>query len=253
MLLLRTVWQLGSPVADFIPLIAAALSVIGAAVRIVGDIWRSFARRCRRIAATAYALGRDIDASVFAELKAATPPLVSAVASCPAGDDRLREMYAYSAFFSWRLLRLYAWISAASGVVLVSAGVATMYVLAVRPPSPVSRDAVLELLCVILFGLLAVRSGSIAIVAARSASLSKWCLDRLANVPLPVGEGLAELVLTYEIERSRDPDPPTTLYLMRRVGLQEEWGDQRRGLNVMVSDDLTRPAGTASGSCGGGE
>ena len=224
----------------------ALFVVAGFALRVRASYVYAFAEKCRRIATTAYACGRQVSSVVRTSLSADEPVLSKRFArrlptqtlddyyepTTPTGNERLREIYAHSAFYSWRLLHvcfhMYFWVS----VVLAGLGAIAIYSIAASPTDMAAASRILDVVCSIVFAFLVAR--------ALAACLSAWCssrecrriADELAGSI--TDERLREVIANYDIERSTGPAAPTAVYLRCREGLQSAWHSRRTEMGPVV-------------------
>jgi hypothetical protein len=229
----------GTLKSPWVPLSLLVLAVVAALLRGLADAIRSFAQRCRRSSLRALCFDVDIDrvtesnTAVDAPLGTAwlanrTPPHSLAEyyePTCPPGENRLRELYAHSAFYTWRLLRAYARIAAFWAAIVFAVSFVVIYGLATTTVTPASRDAVLEALCTVILVILCVRAFETATAAKASSNEARSIEEALLKKP--IGQQLVEIVDAYDIERAAGPDVPTTLYRVMRNRLQTQWHERR--------------------------
>jgi len=219
------------------------LAVVSVVLRAYSGQSDSFAQRCRKTALRAFALGKDVDAITEALLDDETPPLIGLLAKwlpakslddyyepvSPPGIARLRELYAHSAFYTWRLLRIFAVLTGLVGVaVFVGSGI-FIYALAMNTTiAATSRQAVLETISTVVLLVFSIR----ALETAWKAVVSYRSVHQIENELLkkPEGQSLLDLVDSYDMERAAGPNPPTTLYVLRRGTLQQKWHRRREAL-----------------------
>ncbi len=244
------------------PLAVLLLALVALACLSLVHVAELFAHRCRRVALQAFALQRDVDARLFAALESEALPGVEFLAkrlpassleeyyqpSCPPGPNRLRELYAHSSFYNWRLLRLYGGLAAATGVFLLITGIVLTYALVVQPsespPESEARLILLDGLYSVVLAFIALRALQKSIAAFVGAGAMRRTHEALLASPLPEGETLQELVLHYEVERARTPLIPALLYRLRRKRLEQRWLDLRAILGCPPAAGM-QPAGTA--------
>lgn len=205
-------------------------------------LWiEQFAHRCRRTALHSYALNQKIGPRLFDEIESQKPPFVKTFTKklpatsleryyqpmCPVGPSRLRELYAHSAFYNWKLLSVYGSLAVVAGIALLTAGLVLTYALAVRPPegsdSLQVRAILLDGFYSIVLALLALRSLQKSLIAFMSSATMKRLNNALLASPLPEAKDLQDLILDYEAERARTPLIPTLLYRLRRNQLEKRW------------------------------
>lgn len=224
----------------------ALLVVTGFALRVRAGYVYAFAEKCRRIASAAYACGRQVSSVVRTSLSADEPLLAKRYArrlptqtlddyyepTTPTGNERLREIYAHSAFYSWRLqhvcFHMYFWVS----VVLAGLGGIAIYSMATSPADVTTASRILDVVCSIVFAFLVVR--------AAAACLSAWCSSRECRTVADelagsiTSDRLREVLVNYDIERSTGPSVPTAVYLRCREGLQSAWHSRRIDMGPVV-------------------
>ncbi len=231
-----------SPIRDgakWLPLGALILSVLSVCFRAYASHARSYAHRCKKTAARAYASGLEVemitasnaegDAPLFAEFMASHLPAQTLdqyyEPKSPIGEDRLREMYAHSAFFSRSQLRIFGIYSAVLALILFAFVFVAIYglaaVAAVSETDVATRQVVLDTLCSIVLAVLFVRSSETAIATLILASSIRGIEDALFK--RPSGEELRVLTDAYDLELAGGRDTPTILYRILRKRLAFRW------------------------------
>lgn len=221
----------------------ALILLSGVALRIWAKSISSFAERCRRVAIRAYALGVDISTAVSISLIGDAPVLSERLSSklptqslddyyegaAPEGVQRTRELYAHSAFYSWRLLRA-CWRSYLVGTLLFAAiGFFIIYLLAADTHDPTVRGRILDLVCSVVFVFLTAKAAVVTVDAKQSADECRRVFEGL--VSQSAADSPNDLAIDYDIERASGIKIPTFLYKISRDSLQKEWHDIRSGLN----------------------
>lgn len=226
------------------PLLAFALVAASLGARAWAEHLERFAEICRRESARAYATGAEIGHARLSSLKSDAPSVAEWLANrlpsstldtyyspdCPVGEDRLREIYANSAFHTWHLLNRLAWIIGFLGVSLFLVTFAVVFGLATKPLPPEATARVLDALCSIVLTVISLRAIEVAISAGKSASVTRKIADALITQPLPSGDTLEKLIRDYDFERTGAPPVPTWLYKWRRRRLAEGWLSCKRAL-----------------------
>lgn len=233
-----------SNIAPVRPLLAFGLAFGTWALREYATHIDRFAERCRRSSIRAYACGQSISPGRCSSLKSAAPIGAISLAkrlpaktlenyyepTMPVGEARLRELYAHSSFYTWRLLRTTAWIyGVGASAVFVSALVA-LYQLAASDSPPLPRQLALEALFSVVLAVLGLRGLSLMVASSFGASGAKKVAEALTAQPLPTGHRLLELADVYDFERAGAPSPPTIVYKVSRERLQRDWMHRRREL-----------------------
>lgn len=234
--------------SPWLPLLLLGLTALSTVLRAAAGQFGAYSHRCRKISLRAFSFGREVDHLTVLLLDDDAPPLVDRFVSklpaqslddyyeptCPPGESRLAELYAHSAFYTWRLLRVYGFLLGALGIVVFVGSSAVIYWLASDAASSADRKSVLEAICTVILVLLSVR----ALDMAWSALSSSWSVRSIENTLLtvPRGEALTDLVDSYDIETARAPSPPTIIYRLRRNSLASKWYARRAGfVNCDVS------------------
>lgn len=235
----------GSDVAIARPLLAFGLALGTWALREYATHVDQFAERCRRISIRAYANGDSVSPGRCSTLRSAAPVGATALAlrlpataledyyepSMPVGEERLRELYAHSSFYTWRLLRATAWLYGIGAGAVFGIALVVLYQLAASDTPPLPRPLALEAIFSVLLAVLGLRGLSLMAACAFGASGAKKVAEGLIADPLPTGPRLLELADAYDFERMGAPSPPTILYKMNRDRLAEDWAHRRRALS----------------------
>ena len=227
-------------------LVMLLLLVGGTALRIWSRSTHAYAERCRRVSARAWALGQTIGASVHSSILSDTPVFAERLAGkLPAGSmtdyyeptrdvgrDRLRELYAHSSFYSWRLLRRGGWIFMGVGVAIAIVGAVIVFGLALPSTTVSAADRILDVVCSLVFAVLLARSLDAAIAAFISAQATR-AISRVL-IEAPDQERVEELIGHYDMERMSGPMIPTFVYRLSRDRLQAEWHERRKALDELT-------------------
>lgn len=231
--------------AGWASLVLLALMLVATALRIWSRGTHSYSERCRRVAARAFAQGRDVGAAVQSGLVADAPMLTRRLAQTlaagtlkeyyeptkPPGAARLQEMYAHSSFYSWRLLRVSGSIFLTVGLAVAILGVVIIYGLAVEQPAATTAGRVLDVVCSLVFVTLsakAVDAGIAALVASRDARAVADSLIGTSD-----DEQISELASQYDMDRNGGPLVPTPIYRLWRTPLQKEWHERGAALDEL--------------------
>ncbi|MBX3465508.1 MAG: hypothetical protein KF878_01250 [Planctomycetes bacterium] len=149
----------------------------------------------------------------------------------PAGEARLREIYAESAFFTWRLLRVFFWALLLLTLIIAAGAFVALYGLVVQSPTDENvKRAILETLCSVTVAIFGMKAAEQTIEVFGQASSVRSVADALIRAPLPCGKVLGELVDDYDIQMSAGKDPPTLLWVLMRSSLNEQWNRRREAL-----------------------
>ena len=224
----------------WLPLAILGLTFFGSVLRSYSALANGFAHRCRRISLRAFCAGKDVDGLTVSTLDDDAPPFVDRFASnLPAklleeyyepttlpGAARQAELYAHSAFYTWRLLRVQSIVMLIVALIGAAASVIVIYYLAAVPYAQVDRRAVLEVVCTVVLLVVTVK-GFEASWDAFSSSSSIRSIEN-ALLKKPKGEALKDLVDSYDIERAAGANPMTTIYDWWRDGLSKKWESRRK-------------------------
>lgn len=161
--------------AVWLPFTILLLSILGSALRAYSSTANGFAQRCRRISLRAYCVGKDVDHQTLTLLEDDTPAFVEmSVKRLPAksideyyepttlpGQMRRTELYAHSAYYTWHLLRLQAWIIFSIASLVFLGCSILIFHLAADQTVQLVRQSVLEAICtvvLIVFGVKALEA-----------------------------------------------------------------------------------------------
>jgi hypothetical protein len=226
--------------AAWLPFGILGLTFLGTFLRAYSGVANGFAQRCRRISLRAFCVSREVDDLTVATLDDDAPPFVESLASqlpaktmeqyyeptAPPGPARQAELYAHSAFYTWRLLRIQAVFLLVVGVLVFAASGVVVYCLAASPDTKTDRRAVLEAVCTVVLLVVAVKACEASWEAfAASSSIRAIENDLLEK---PKGEALKDLIDSYDIERAAGPSPSTFFYNRCRNTLAKKWEDRRK-------------------------
>lgn len=244
------------PLGPWTPLVLVMLMAGSTALRIWSRRTQSYSERCRRLSARAYAAGDDsIGVVLLSELRADAPVgaerfglrLPAATldeyyeATKDPGLPRLREVYAHSAFYSWRLLRRTGVCLVILAVAVFCVGAAAIYGLAVEPPESTAAERILDFVCSFVLVGLSCRALDAGVEACSAASESRAVAQGLIEQADP-GQ-VSELCVRYDMERSSGPPVPTIIYKRSRGALQEEWHERRKALDEQSERRPLGPVG----------
>jgi len=228
----------------FRPLAVVLFAAIALALRgYAGNVDR-FSEECRRTSVRAFATGSRIPANLCAFLRSDAPSRVGVLVKrlpaatldeyyepkAPPGESRLRELYAHSSFYTWRLLRAASRVYAASAAVIFMATFVIVYWLAGTDSPTVPRGRVLDALCSVVLVVFLLRAISSTFATCSAAEQARRASDALITSPLPSGESLVSLIDRYDFARMGVPGPPTMLYRIKRKELGAEWEQRRLAL-----------------------
>lgn len=223
----------------------AVLMMLAVALRIFARHTHSYSERCRRVSVRSYALGVPIGAGTHSGLVSDAPPMARRLASslpatdldayyeplADAGDARLREIYAHSSFYSWRLLRVSGWTRLSAGVVFALVGAFIVFGLALPSSTVATADKVLDIVCSIVFVSLAARALETASEALMAAVEARAVADSLLKTRDE--DQVQELINHYDMERAAGSSVSTLAYKMLRDRLQAEWKQRRQALDEL--------------------
>jgi hypothetical protein len=142
----------------------------------------------------------------------------------------LRELYAFSAFYTSRLLRATKWLYAFASVALLVSSATVMVVLLTSEVEASRRETILEVLFPVVLGIIALRCIEAFVACWGSETSTKRIADALVDDPPPRDEKLVRLVQEYDFERVGAPALPTLLYRVCRRALDSEWLHRRGAL-----------------------
>ncbi len=234
-----------SMIGPWRPLLTFLLLAGAVGLRCVADGYRSFSQQCRRISIRAYALGEEVPIGQVSSLRSDAPMGAQRFASkLPAsaideyyeaistpGGNRLREVYAYSSFYTWQLLKTTKWIYGILFIGLLSASLIALYSMSL-PKAGVDSAQIREALFSIVLGIFALRAMETWTACTASANTIRAIADVLVSAPLPEGQMLEGFVREYDVEGSIAPTPPTTIYRFKRLALDSAWRHRRGALSL---------------------
>ena len=225
------------------PFVSFLLLAGSAVFRVSADRYKAFSDKCRRISMRAYAWGQEIPVIVSSNIRSDSPPwALHAAEKLPAykidtyyetqsgpGESRLREIYAYSAFYSGELLKKCKWIFIVLAVAILLVAMLVLYKLAVGASAP-GRQFAMEALFSVVLSVVGLRVLQKAIAFQTAREEVKRISDALLNDPLPTGDNLKDLVFEYESAIAAAPSIPTGVYKVWRKELDEAWRHRRRAI-----------------------
>lgn len=228
------------------PVLALTLVAVAVFLREYSKEAERFAELCRSTSVRAFAKGAEVPFGQCSALRSDAPPFAAKLArrlvstsldnyyqpTVPPGTDRLRELYAHSAFYTWRLLRVTGWLYAALSLLVVGGAILFLYRLAAGEAMVAPRPVVLDTLLTVVIGVLGIRASVFSIGCFRSAGMARKVADALIEAPLPVERCLEELTYRYDFERNGGPAPPTAIYIILRGVLERDWIHRRRALSA---------------------
>ncbi|MEM6732312.1 MAG: hypothetical protein AAF658_12205, partial [Myxococcota bacterium] len=146
------------------------------------------------------------------------------------GRSRLRELYAKSSFYSWRLLRVATMVYVVVAGAMLVVGVGVMYWIAVDGGS----FKLLDVVCSFVFGTVLAKSVDTALSCWESSRELEGVARDLLN--LSQAGAIEHLVLRYDIDRASGVSIPTPLYKLMRTGLESEWEKRSAELEELVAE-----------------
>lgn len=224
----------------WVPLFILGSAVLSSALRSYANNIRSYSQRARRTSLRAFCLEIEIDPLTASNFSIESPVLAEWFASklpaqsmndyyepvSPKGEIRLRELYAHSAFYTWRLLRISSFLAFIWSSIVFVGSFVVIYYLADAPRNIETTKGILESLSTVALVILCVRGVEYATTANLSAKEVRSIEESLQKKPH--GRSLIELADSYEIERASGPDVPTIIYYFLRNKLQKQWFERRK-------------------------
>ena len=234
--ILALVRLMGGTASVWVPLVILVFTLLDVVLRAYAEHLRLFGQHCRRLSLRAYARSTDIVGGALASTLLETPGGLGVLArggpcknleeyyqaTATVGDDRIREVYAGSAFFSSRLLQLYAHFLL--GILLAFGAVSamTLYRFAVTETyARATREKMVDAMCSVVLVYVLVRILETMERAYRVAGRFREVLRSLSREPR--GPELTELGEEYDLERSSGFEAPTTIYLLFDKRLTRAW------------------------------
>lgn len=229
------------------PLVALLLLAVAALLRFWADACRGFALRCRRASANAYAIQADVDVRTGSDLEADKPRAATWVAQklfgdatledyydakCSPGRDRLREIYAHSAHFTWQLLRrasVAATVLSGFGVALTLVGLYTIGAVASPGEEALSW---LDVICGLVMGAVLLRVIVAAVRFGAGARSTRRIYNRLVDSVSDPAIRVVDLTIEYDLARASGPSVPTWAYRLAGPELVSSWANARQSLLV---------------------
>jgi len=227
----------------WLPLVSFGLLVISAIFRIAADRYKDYSDGCRRTSLRSFALGRDIEIRESSNIRSEAPPLALRYAaslpasslveyyepSSPPGEARLREIYAYSAFYTSQLAKTCRNAYFTGSILILAGALVVLYLLATSERVE-SRELVLDALFSVVLSVIGLRTMEQALKFANMAKNTRRIADSLIAHPPPAGDALSDLTFEYDAAVSSATPIPTTLYRLRREELDEAWRHRRGAL-----------------------
>jgi len=226
----------------WLPLAVLAIAILASGLRAYSSAALGFSQRCRRISLRAYCLGIDVDQQTVSLLDDDAPPFVDQMTKSlraktmneyyepdpgiSPGPQRQNELYAHSAFFTWRLLRVQAIVFLVIGLLILVACAVLIYNLAASTTVTTDRHAWLEAVCTVILISFCVRSFEASWDAYSSYSEIRSIENAL--LAAPTGDALKDLVDSYDIERAAGANPMTLIYRFYGNKLAEKWRERRK-------------------------
>ncbi|MDH5491308.1 MAG: hypothetical protein OEY14_05090 [Myxococcales bacterium] len=219
------------------PLVALLLVVIAASLRLAGSQGQAFASRCRRVSAAAYAAGIDFGGKTLVDLEADAPFLSERLsrrlpdqrldeyyaARAATTEERLQEIYAHSALFTWRLLRASGWVSSLLAAVLLLGAIVIFYMIGALAQATEVALTALDVLCGLVLARLWVGTleGAVRYLTAAAEVRRVW--DRLMEAGSEATDRVRDLTIEYDILRASQPPVPTLAYRLWRGRATAAW------------------------------
>jgi hypothetical protein len=225
------------------PFVSFFLLAASAGFRVFADRYKAFSDTCRRISMRTFAWGHEIPVIVSSNIRSDAPPCaLRAAERLPAykigeyyevqsdpGESRLREIYAYSAFYSGELLTKCKWIYVVLAVGILIGASLVLYTLALGASAP-GRQFAMEALFSVVLSVMGLRVLEKAIAFQSASDKVRRISDALPNDPLPTGDQLKDLVFEYESAMAAAPSIPTGVYKIWRKKLDNAWRHRRRAI-----------------------
>lgn len=246
--------------AAWFPLGMLLLAIMASLFRVYSRRARAFASGARWAAVGALSSGVDIGPRVLAwfrnerllfadrlnrSVKANTLSEYYAP-SCPAGDQRRRELCAHSAFFTWRLMRTYSVLVWTLLAVAAVGSLTLLYRFSIDTNADQSlRLWLLQTLCAVVLIHFGLRALELALSAASSWRATRAIYEDLLGSAPPGPSDLIEVTTKYEKERLTAPLIPQALYILGRENLAREWEDQVGVFEHGESSTIDHNEGTA--------
>lgn len=147
-----------------------------------------------------------------------------------AGPHRLRELVAYSAHFSRRLLERQALAAGAVAAVLLVVGLLALFGLIISPPGLAQQGPIFDAVLGTLLGVFCVRAAHHAFDSWRAALQIRPLAIQL-TAPRELGRADIDAVVTkYELQVQTAPEPWTAIYVAMKPTLEREWSGIRAEL-----------------------
>lgn len=231
-----------TPWSDKSPLLMLFLLAIAINLRFYAQNTYNYSQRCKRISAKSFAYNKDINPKEVSNIRENAPLFTKRFAeklpantlkdyyepTKPHGAQLLREIYAHSSFYSWRLLNKLGILLLTIAVGIASIALITLYNLAVSPPAETTA-IILESLCTFIFFGFFQKSFYFGLSALQSSRTAHEIADTLCekiNV-----ETINNLAFDYDIMMSNAPSIPTFIYRYSRPSLQKSWHERRKSLD----------------------
>lgn len=238
---LRGPWM--SATERWVPFFALLLLVGASILRVMGDRYKAFADYCRQISVRAFSFGHDVPVAISSNIRSDAPAgSLKAASKLPAytleeyyepqatiGEDRLRELYAYGSFYSFRLMRICKYLYGTSAAVILIGAVTVLYSLADGPGAP-NQELLLDALFSVVLGVVGLRIFGQALEFASASAAIRRVADSLIAPVLPTGDALGDLAFEYEIQTALAPPIPTLAYRATRKDLDAAWRHRRGAL-----------------------
>lgn len=228
----------------WLPLLLLTFAALGSFLRAYSSAANSFAQRCRRISLRAFCNGNEVDTRTVSYLDDDSPPFVEAALqilttktldeyyepTTPPGPAREAELYAHSAFFTWRLLRAQSILLLILGLSILAGCGLMVYQLAASLQLSLDRHSLLESICTIILLAFSMRSLEASWDAHTSSNATRSIENALLE--LPSGTLLRDLTDSYDLERAAGANPMTLIYRALANHLSAKWRGRRRCISA---------------------
>jgi hypothetical protein len=232
----------------WLPLCILGITFVGTALRSYSSVAKGFSQRCRRISLRAFCKQEDLDHRLAAMMEDDSPLGVDLLArrlpaqnlneyyepTMPPGGLRYAELYAHSAFYTWRQLRIQSWVTFIVPSIVIALCTVMVYRLAAQPGLPVDRHAVLEAVCTVV--LLVIGAKGLEAWWETYTSYRDIRPIETALLLIPQGDELLETIDAYDIERAAGAQPWTLIYRIRRDRLAALWHQRRKAFERALQE-----------------
>ena len=232
------------------PILVLALAISGVLFRLRADRLAGNAQVWRRLSIRALAHGVDVDPATKSRTLADVPvslrsgqraarfkPLRTYYQPTLPPGSRLREVYAHSAFYTYRLLAMESWIAITFSIIVLAGGFAYVYELALdTTTNTVTREHALDAICSTVLVVFALRALEVGVTARGFSADARVLCDELLSPSAVQSEIASDAAREYDLLRTQIPEVPTWLYSLTNARLADAW-DRRR--EALTSDGTT--------------